>query len=55
MMPRYLVKPETFWKVIRQNDDGTENVLAVADTEEEAKETSAHLEEQETDTRQQRE
>lgn len=55
MTPRYLVKPETLWKVIRQNEDGTEDILAVADTEEEAEETSAYLKEQETDARQQRE
>jgi hypothetical protein len=55
MTPRYLVKPETLWKVIRQNEDGTEDILAVADTEEEAEETSAYLKKQETDARQQRE
>lgn len=55
MTPRYLVKPETLWKVIRQNEDGSEDILAVADTEEEAEETSAYLKEQETDARQQRE
>jgi len=53
MTPRYLVKPEIFWKVIRQNEDGTEDILAVADTKEEAEETSAYLKEQEADTRHQ--
>jgi len=45
---RYIIKPENaWWKVVRQNEDGSETEMALTGSERDAKDTVADLEAQE--------